>query len=751
MAKIAIVEKYPSRVNYKAIFNLDFDIYALATQNIKRLRKADITIDINVEDYDYIIMVGAESTKYFCKDASVVSHQGYLIDDKFLPIVNPLLVRIKPDNKPAYERAKNNILKYIDGTMVPAKRLNLIGTEDEKEVFDWLTKLHKTCRCKSAPVIIALDTENTALYARQGHCLGFAMAYEEDEGIYFSSDCISSRIYALLQIIFNSYTILFHNSKYDIHFLEYHFGFKFPRVQDTMLMHYLLDESEGTHSLKTLALKYTDLGDYDRELEIFKTRYCKENKVLKRDFTYDLIPFDIMWPYAATDALATLMLYNLFAPHLAKSKSLTKVYIDIMLKGSKFLREMEDNGVPFCTIKLNEANILLTEQIEKINSSLYNYPEIREFEKKYSVIFNVNSTVQVVNLLFHELGLPIPKKKTDTGNISVDKEVLAELGKLHKIPAIILSLKQLKKIKSTYIVKVLNGIDLDGRLRTNFNIHTTSSGRLSSSGKLNMQQLPRDNKIVKACIKAKKGYKIVAADLQTAEMFIAAALSGDKELRNIFASGGDFHSECAILAFGLKPPQNIKFTKRRNWVETNYPKMRQASKAISFGILYGSGPGNVAEAADITVKEAKKVIQTYFRRFPKLEQWLNAQKEYIRTHGYIYSAMGRKRRLKNVFSSDSSVSSHEVRSGVNFLVQSVASDINLLGALHTQEELKKTNIDAKIFALVHDAVLAEVKEKDIDRYVTILVRNLQANYGVVIPKVLIGVDIGIDEDYAKAG
>ena len=130
-------------------------------------------------------------------------------------------------------------------------------------------------------------------------------------------------------------------------------------------------------------------------------------------------------------------------------------------------------------------------------------------------------------------------------------EVLEQLAEDHEVPALILNIRKKSKIKNTYIDKILPDIDKDGRLRTNFNLVFTTSGRLSSSGKLNMQQIPRDDPAVKGCIKAKPGYKIVAMDLKTAEMYVAAALSGDKNLQSVFVSGGDFHSTIAHKVFRL--------------------------------------------------------------------------------------------------------------------------------------------------------------------------------------------------------
>jgi DNA polymerase I-like protein with 3'-5' exonuclease and polymerase domains len=314
--------------------------------------------------------------------------------------------------------------------------------------------------------------------------------------------------------------------------------------------------------------------------------------------------------------------------------------------------------------------------------------------------------------------------------------VLERLGDKHPIAALILKLRKLKKIKATYIDKILIGIDRDSRLRTGFHLHTVTSGRLSSSGKLNMQQLPRDDKRVKNCIDAPEGYSIVSQDLTTAEMYYAAVLSKDKNLQKIFSQHGDFHSNIARMVFRLQ--EGISVPKH----------LRQASKAISFGILYGSGPAKVAEVVGCTVTDAKGYIQQYFQQFPELKKWLDRQKLLIMKNGYTYSFFGRKRRVPEVKSSDQQIAGGGVRSAVNFLIQSVASDCNLLAAIEMNQWLKTSEVNAEIFGLVHDSILAIVKNEDLDNYCARLAYFTKLDRGISIKGSPIGLDVEIGSSYA---
>jgi DNA polymerase I-like protein with 3'-5' exonuclease and polymerase domains len=182
--------------------------------------------------------------------------------------------------------------------------------------------------------------------------------------------------------------------------------------------------------------------------------------------------------------------------------------------------------------------------------------------------------------------------------------------------------------------------------------------------------------------------------------------------------------------------------------------MRQSAKAISFGILYGSGANKVSQTVtkatgeSYPVEQARDDIKQYFTKFSRLKKWLDDRKRFIETNGYTYSFFGRKRRLPNVFSADKGIAAHEVRSGINAEVQSLASDVNLLGAMRTAEEIAAKGLDAKIFMLVHDSIVAEVKDECVEEYREILRRNTQHQWGCEIPNTPIGVDQDIGEDYS---
>jgi len=743
--KVALIDKAPNRTDYVRHFSneFEFDHYHLCSTETKKVLKRDVDIEIDLDAYEWVILVGSEALQNFTSERSITEHSGRLIADKFLPVINPAMLAFKPEARRSWDESLKNILGYISGDLQPVdiSTDTFYGIDNKEEAIIWINE------ALNAPTsYIACDTETTGLYPRDGHILGISLAYCRDHAVYILTDVVDEEVEILLQKLFTKKITIFHNAKFDLAMLEYHFNFKFPRIEDTMLMHYMLNENPGTHGLKQLALKHTKYGNYEQELQDYITGYCKRNGVLKSQFTWESIPFDVMQVYAAMDAAVTFEIYELMLEALTKNPKLVRVYKDILIPGMLFLKDCQDNGVPFDRRRLEEAQNLMEADIQVAIEKLYSFKEVQMFEKAQGKEFNPNSTVQLRSLLFDAIGLQPTGKKTGTGAHSTDAEVLGRLADQHAVPNLILAIRQKSKIKNTYLDKIIPQLDRDSRLRTNFNLHTTTSGRLSSSGKLNMQQIPRDNPIVKGCIRAKEGNQIVAMDLTTAEVYVAAALSGDRNLSEVFKSGGNFHSSIAKLVFRL--PCEVEE------VAELYTFERQAAKAVTFGIMYGAGPNKISQQVTkdsgslFTVKDAQKVIKQYFDQFNRLKHWLEEQKEFIEANAYLYSTFGRKRRLENVRSADKGIASHEVRSGINFLVQSVSSDMNLLAAIDMNNYIKEQGLKSRIFALVHDSILAECPHHEIDAYSKKLTEFVQMDRGIYINGAPVECDYDVGDDYS---
>lgn len=744
--KIAVIDKCPSTTNYSYVFNFKFDLFHLSSIKLPKLLKKDVDIDIDTNAYDYIITVGSEATKHYAGVTSVSDYAGFLIKDKFIPIINPAMIAFKPEAKPAFEKSLEKLHAILDGTNKVNTDGEFLGIQNTEDILKYLDFVDEVA---SESGFITMDTETTGLYPRNGYVLGISITGAKRTGAYLDSDYITEEVVTKLQYLINKYLVVFHNSKFDIKMLNYHFGLVFPNYGDTLIIHYILDETQGTHGLKQLALKHTDYGDYDKELEEFKDAYCRKHGILKENFTYDLIPFDIISKYAAIDTGVTHDLYNLFYPALAKNAKLLNLYNNLMIPANTALIHIEDVGIPFDKDRLLFAKAGIDSSIEEATKHLYSLKEVIEFQKEQGKPFNPGSVLQLRKLLFDRLKLIPINKKTGTGLQSTDAEVLESLVGQHEVVDSILTIRKLSKIKNTYIDNLLVNLDSDNRVRTGFNITSTTSGRLSSSGKFNAQQIPRDEKRIKGAIKGTgdyEGWKIVSQDLATAEMYYAAVLSGDKRLQKVFIDKEDFHSSIAKQVFDL--PCEV------SQVKELYKDKRQAAKAISFGILYGSGASKVSTTVskdsevEFTLSDAQESIDLYFSTFSTLKTWLNSTKSLIEQQGFLYTSFGRKRRLKNVFSPDKGIASHEIRSGINAAVQALASDINVLATIDTVKDIERLGIRAEIFMLVHDSIVAIVHPDDVEVYKEILARNTQKDRGFSIQGCPIGIDQEVGDDYS---
>ena len=745
MPKVALVDTKPSRTNFTREFDgaFDFDQYQLCSDpTLKKVLKRDCDISIDTDEYDWVVLVGSDALKYFTKINSVTEYSGKKVEKKFLPVINPSMLAFKPEARKTWEDSKKNIIAYINGEIedVIIDESIAMGTQDTEVAKEWI----RGALAHSGDYI-ALDSETNGLYPRNGHMIGISMSYNGENGIYIDTECFDEEIESMLKELFLKRRVIFHNAKFDMAFFQYHFGFEFPRFEDTMLLHYLIDENPGGHGLKQLSIKFTPYGDYEKPMYDWIDQYKRANGYNQESFSWDMIPFDVMKTYAAMDAVCTFLLYQKFKK-IKQNPKLKWVYDHILIPGCRFLIDAQDNGVPFDRMRLLVSQGLMQDDIDEAIQALYDVPEIKHFEKAQGKQFNPNSTVQLRSLLFDYIGLKPTGKKTGTGANSTDAEVLQQLGEVHDVPQHILNIRQKSKIKNTYLDKIIPQLDRDSRLRTNFNLHGTTSGRLSSSGKLNMQQLPRDNPIVKGCIKAAAGHKIVAMDLTTAEVYVAAKLAEDEALMDVFRSGGNFHSTIAKTVFKL--PCDVED------VAEMYGTQRQAAKAVTFGIMYGAGPSKISQQVTkdsgklFSVSEAKEVIDDYFGSFHRLKKWLETNQKFIEQNGFVYSFFGRKRRLPNVLSEDAGIRSHSIRSGLNFLVQSPASDINLLGAIDMNDYIRVEKMNSRIFALVHDSILAEVPDDEVEQYSRALKMFIQLDRGISISGAPVGCDFDVHDDYS---
>jgi DNA polymerase I-like protein with 3'-5' exonuclease and polymerase domains len=715
----------------------DFDVLYLSDVKKDRILKKDITLDFTKLDaFDIVVPVGAESLKHICKLTNVTKYNGLQVEGKYIPLMNPNIVLIKPQNAPLISKALKTIAQAQKGELKIVsndKDYQYINTKEGFEPI--LAKLW------SVPEFV-IDTETSSLNYLTGEILCVIFSTQIHEGYCVSIDVIKLYNEELKKLV-KQKKVIFHNAKFDMHFTREQLGWEFDDIEDTMLLHYMLNEAPGTHRLKDLAILFTDLGDYDTALNNFKKEYCRKNKILLADFSFSLIPLDILSEYAMKDGDASMQLYRKFKPLVSGNDKLKNVYETILIPGVKTLTKMERNGGPIDIDYLLDLDRKYTKDVETLMLEIKQYPAVKQFELDNEKDFNPGSVKQLGELLFTYLKLP-PVKLTDTGNFSTDVEVLTALD--HPFPKKILELRKVKKILGTYVTAILEALDKDGRLRSSFNLQGTTSGRLSSSGNLNYQNLPRevDNKdtSIKNAFKARPGYVIVQADLKTAEVYIAAVLSNDKFLQKAFIDQVDFHSYIAKQIFNL--PCSAEEVKNK------FPDHRQWAKAITFGIMYQAGARTISETAKVSMQEAQDFINKYFAEAKDLKRFIDKCNSQIENQQFIYSHFGRKRRLMEATASSRGVRNHAIRSGVNFMVQSPSSDINLLASIEAMDWIEANNYQDDIlpFALVHDSIVAEVKIELVPVWCQIIKTAVQRDRGLSIPDCPIGVDFEVGPSWA---
>jgi len=734
-------EKNPDKVINKYLKGVEFDTKFLHSGTKEKILKKDLDLDMSeLEGYKILCPIGADALKYVAGMTGIQKYNGVFIEKKYLPIMHPNITVIKPQMEDEIQRAFSQIPKLLAGEDLQQHEKDYCFIETAVQFAKYKQELEDA-------TTLVVDIETTSVSPHTGVILGIAVSTRPHQGLYVSIDIVLANKQWFHDLFYNRKCI-FHNSKFDTNYMETELGFEFPDYEDTMLLHYCLEEAVGTHGLKPLALRFTDLGDYERELDDYKKAWARKNKVKLADFNYGMLPSDILAPYACKDGDATFQLYMKFKPLVDKSEEFSSLYKDILMPATHAMKRLEKNGGPIDIDQVTYLTEQYTIDMEECLEEIMMSDAVKRFERTQEKDFNPNSTYHLRELFFNILNMKVTKK-TETGAPSTDKEVLANMG--HPLADAILDLREKTKLAGTYISNIRNGVDKDGRLRSGFNIHGTTSGRLSSSGNLNYQNIPRDNKDIKKLFRARPGYKIIQCDLGTAEVYYAAMLSGDQFLQKAFTDKLDFHSYVAKQMFNL--PEEV------NQVKKLHPNERQYAKAITFGIMYQAGPAKIAETVnkdakageEISVPQSKQFINKYFSEAKALKKFIDGSNRQIENHAFIYSFFGRKRRLPEAKSPNPGVSKHAIRSGVNFLVQSVASDINILGVVDLVKWIEDNNYleDIKPFTVVHDSIVSEVREDLVDTYIENARRCIQTDRGLSIPDCPIKVDFEIGPSWGE--
>lgn len=605
--------------------------------------------------------------------------------------------------------------KHLSTIADTPHQYHIIDTpETRKLLIEFLEKQNSFC----------FDTETTHLDPLQAQLVGISFAYLPHEAYYVpfpENQEETKQILEEFRGVFENENIekVGQNLKYDISVLQ-NYGIALKgRLFDTMLAHYLLD-AESRHNMEFLAEKFLQYTPVSIETLIGKKGANQGNM---RD-----VPIEQISQYAAEDADITLQLKEKLAPQL-KEKHLAKLFYEIETPLVQVLVSMERNGVNLDIAALRESSEALEKDIQLLEAEIF---------KKAGRAFNIASPKQLGEVLFEEMKIIKNPKKTKTGQYATGEEILSKLADEHPIVADILEIRELQKLKSTYIDALPALISpIDGKIHTSFNQAVTVTGRLSSTNP-NLQNIPiktaKGREIRKAFIPSNDDFLILSADYSQIELRLMAAFSQDETLLEAFEKGQDIHAATAAKIY--KVP-----------IEQVTAEMRRKAKTANFAILYGSTGFNLANQLKISVSEASKLVETYYQEFSAIKKFKDAMIQKARQQEYVETILGRRRYLPTINENNSIVAGHAERNAVNTPIQGSAADMIKIAMVQIHEFLQKNRLQSKMILQVHDELVFEVHKSEVDlmrENVASLMKN-----AIALP-VKIEVEVGIGNNWLEA-
>ena len=489
---------------------------------------------------------------------------------------------------------------------------------------------------------------------------GISFAVKSHEAFYVM--CNDELMQRFLQIFENpSKTIIGHNLKSVIAVLWKH-GIELKnKLFDTMIAHYLI-EPEQRHTMDYLADVYLN--------------YTITNS-------------------SAENADIAFQLYEKLKPILIENQ-LIKLFDEIEMPLVPVLATMEANGVKIDSENLKQISEQQALEIKDIENQIFGYAGER---------FNIASPRQLGDILFEKMKIKAPAKKTKTGQYPTGEDVLMKVIDKHPIIQKIIDYRGLTKLKSTYVDALPNLINKeDGLVHTSYNQAVTATGRLSSTNP-NLQNIPvrteRGKEIRKAFVPRDKNHILLAADYSQIELRIITHLSGDPAMTEAFREGLDIHAATAARVY--KVP-----------IEKVTKDMRRHAKAVNFGIIYGMSAFGLAERLGISRSEAASIIDSYFKEYVGIQQYIKNNVEFARQHGYVETMLGRRRYLRDINASNSVVRNFAERNAVNAPIQGSSADMIKIAMSNIYNAMKDKQLQSKMILQVHDELVFDAVIDELD-------------------------------------
>ena len=568
--------------------------------------------------------------------------------------------------------------------------------------------------------LFAFDTETTSLTSIEATMVGMSFAVKVGEAYWLpipqdkeQARYVLGRVKEVMEDA--SIAKVGQNIKYDIEVLaSYHIEVKGERY-DTMVAHYLIDP-ESRHGMDTLSRRYLS----------YRTMTYEEMMGGEKDIRR--VAKDRLKDYACEDADITLRLWETFEPMLTE-KGVKTLFHTLEMPLVDVLSQMETTGVCIDTAALKEMSYNFSMILTEIENRIYEVA---------GGTFNLNSPKQLSEVLFQRLGIGDKLKKTRTGKISTSEEVLSALAPEYPIVADILEYRSLGKLISTYLEALPREINpVTGRVHTSYNQTLTATGRLSSSSP-NLQNIPirtpRGSKIRAAFTASDKSRLIMAADYSQVELRIIASLSDEEAMIEAFAAGEDIHRSTAARVFGVGIDEVTK-------------EQRSHAKSVNFGIIYGISAHGLTRQTSLTHREASEVIKSYYEAYPRLTDYIESQKEFARTHGYVETIMGRRRYLPDINSRNATVRSMAERNAVNAPIQGSAADIIKRAMIDINDVINLEKLSSRMIMQVHDELVFDVSRDELEYMKEMVREKMQKAW---VHRVPLLVEIGVGDNWLEA-
>lgn len=406
-------------------------------------------------------------------------------------------------------------------------------------------------------------------------------------------------------------------------------------------------------------------------------------------------------------------------------KNLETIYSEVELPLAPLLYEMEKAGLKVDPKVLSDLSSYIGQELHKLTLQVYQLAG-REF--------NIGSPKQVGEVL-GELNIN-SNRKTSTGRVSTSKAVLEELAQSFELPRLIIEYRELDKLKSVYTDALPHQIANDGRIHCQLNQTVAATGRLSSS-EPNLQNIPIRSDLgrrIRKAFVAEPGHKIISADYSQLELRLLAHITQDAVMLEAFQKGEDIHARTARLVFGAKTDEELK-------------EARRFAKIVNFAIAYAIEPWGLSQRVGISRQEAKKVIEDYYNTYKGVRRYMDEVPIRAREHGYVRSIYGRIRPLPGINDRNANIRKAAEREAINMPIQGTASDIVKIAMLHVDEQLKRNKLKARLLMQVHDELLLEVPQGEVDQVEKMIKHEMETAVSLDVPLVA---DVGVGDNWMDA-